>query len=317
MPLVLEPSWVGRRVSVRRVLDHAPDGRPTFGDVVGDLAELDAGAAVVDTRDGLVEVPLALVALARLAPPSTADELALEAVAARGLRPAQTHRLGGWQLRADHGFTRRANSVVPLRAPGTPLEQALAAAHDWYAARGLPLRMHVPIEARRLLDAELAERGWEAEPPVHVFAGRLASLRAPAGQAPPIDIAQAPDDDWLALYRGGSGLAATGRALLTRHDRVGFASVRTGGRTVAVARGTVDDGWLGVMALEVDPEHRRRGLAAAITAALWRWGVAHGAQRSYLQVWADNRPAVRLYEKLGYWVHHDYHCRTEPGAASS
>jgi ribosomal protein S18 acetylase RimI-like enzyme len=322
MPLVLEPSWVGRRVSVRRVLAQAPDGRLTFGDVVGDLVELvgpagrDAQTAVVETRDGLVEVPVALVAAARLAPPSTADELALEAVAARGLRPAETQQLGGWQLRADHGFTRRANSVAPLRQLGMPLDEALGLAHDWYAARGLPLRMHLPVEARRLLDADLGERGWAAEPLVHVFAGRLGSLHAPEGDAAPVEFAGSPDDAWLALYRGGSGLEDTARALLTRHDRVCFASLRIDGRTAAVVRGAVDDEWLGVMALEVDPGYRRRGLAAALMRALWAWGAAHGARRSYLQVWADNAPAVTLYEKLGYWVHHDYHCRTEPEARS-
>jgi GNAT superfamily N-acetyltransferase len=119
----------------------------------------------------------------------------------------------------------------------------------------------------------------------------------------------------LALYREGGGRTAAGRALLTRHDRVGFAALRLDGQTVAVGRGTVDAGWLGVMAVEVDEAYRRHGLATAIMAALWHWGAAHGASRSYLQVWASNAPAVALYEKLGYWVHHDYEHRTEPDSA--
>jgi N-acetylglutamate synthase len=66
--------------------------------------------------------------------------------------------------------------------------------------------------------------------------------------------------------------------------------------------------------VEVDPAHRRRGLGAAVTAALSAWGRDQGATRSYLTVLAENAPALALYEKLGYWVHHDYVCRTEPGA---
>src|SRR5436305_8792085 len=120
MPSVLERSWLGRRVSVRRVIDHAPDGRLTFSDVVGDLVGLDHQTAVIESRAGLIEVPLALVAIARLAAPSTADELGLERIVAAGWRADQTQELGGWLLRASGGFTGRANSVLPLAAPRVP-----------------------------------------------------------------------------------------------------------------------------------------------------------------------------------------------------
>jgi ribosomal protein S18 acetylase RimI-like enzyme len=313
-PLVVEPSWLGRRVSVRRVLDHGAAGRPQFGDVVGDLAGLDAQTAVIDTASGLVEVPLATVALARLAPPSTADELALEAIAAQGLRPAETEQLGGWLLRAHHGFTRRANSVLPLRQLGMPLDAAVDAAARWYAARGLPLRIQVPVEARRLLDAELGERGWPAEAYTHLCVARLDRLPTADATDLPVTVDPLPDRDWLALYRGGAGLDAAARELLVRHDRVGFAGVRVDGRLVAVGRGAVDAGWVGVSAVEVTPGYRRRGLAHAVTLALCRWGAEHGATRSYLQVEADNAAALALYEKLGYWIHHDYHYRSAPGS---
>ena len=105
MPVVLEPSWTGRRVTVRRGVSRTPDGRVQFADVVGDLVGLGGDTAVVDTRDGLVEIDLATVAVAKLAPPSTADELALETIAADGWRAAETEWLGGWLLRATGGFT--------------------------------------------------------------------------------------------------------------------------------------------------------------------------------------------------------------------
>jgi ribosomal protein S18 acetylase RimI-like enzyme len=286
-----------------------------FGDVVGDLVGLDAQTAVVATRHGLVEVDLDRIAIARLVPPSTADELALEAVAARGLRPADEHRLGDWVLRANGGFTHRANSVLPLGRPGRPLDEALAFVHDWYAERELPVQVHLPVESRRLLDAELGERGWPAYQHTRVLVTRLAAP-LPAADAPPVDIATEPDDAWLALYRGGQGSAEPARRLLTRHQTVAFASLRVDGRTVAVGRGAVDDGWLGVMAVEVDPAYRRQGLAVAVMAALCRWGSERDAVRGYLQVSADNAAAIALYEKLGYWVHHDYHYRREPDTGS-
>ncbi|MDQ2796818.1 MAG: GNAT family N-acetyltransferase [Actinomycetota bacterium] len=313
---MIQPSWTGRRVSIRRVVERRSDGHLLFSDVVGDLVGVDAQTAVVDTRSGLVEVPVALISTAKIAPPSTAAELALEAVAAQGLRPAETAQLGGWLLRADHGLTRRANSVLPLKQLGMPLADALDLARDWYAERSLPLWIAAPAEARRLLDAELGERGWRPVDESHVMAARLDQVRRPADPALAV-LDAAPDDDWLTLYRGGAASTAAGRALLTRHDRVAFASIRLGGRTVAVGRGAVDDGWLGVMAVEVDPEYRRQGLAGAIMSALWRWGGEQDAERGYLQVTVENTAAVALYEKLGYWVHHDYRYREDPAAAAA
>jgi ribosomal protein S18 acetylase RimI-like enzyme len=315
MPLVMQPSWVGRRVTVRRIVDRGPEGRTRLSDVVGDLLSIDGDVAVVAARDGLVEVPMTEVAMARVAPPSTADELALEATAAGGWRAEQTGAVGGWMLRANGGFTGRANSVLPQRAPGLPLDEALATARRWYAARGLPLRFQLPIEARRLLDAELGERGWAPSPDVHVLVGRLDALRLPTdieSPEPPVTVEPALTDAWLAVYRSGQADTPAARGVLQRHPRVGFAHLRAGGRIAAVGRGVVDDGWLGVSAVEVVPAQRQRGHAQRIMRALRDWGAEQGAERSYLQVSSENAPALRLYDSLGYWLHHDYRYRTDP-----
>jgi ribosomal protein S18 acetylase RimI-like enzyme len=318
MPFVLEPSWVGRRVSVRRAVGRTPAGHLEFGDVVGDLLALDAERAIVDGRDGPVEVLRAHIAAARVAPPSTADELALEAIMARGWRAPDTAELGGWLLRSAGGFTNRANSALPLRPPGRALAAALDDAHDWYAERGLPLQIQVPVEARRLLDAELAERGWAASPLVLVMAARLdarPTTADPVHAFGPAEVADVPDDGWLSRYRGGAAASTpAARMLLANHDRVGFAAVRVDGSVRAVGRGTVDDEWLGVTAIEVDPAYRRQGLASLVMATVLEWGKAHGALRAHLEVSVDNTPALALYERLGYWTHHSYHYRREPAA---
>jgi ribosomal protein S18 acetylase RimI-like enzyme len=54
--------------------------------------------------------------------------------------------------------------------------------------------------------------------------------------------------------------------------------------------------------VEVDPEHRRRGHAAAIITAMEAELVALGAPRLGLNVFGDNSTARRLYERLGFEV---------------
>ncbi|MEP6599337.1 MAG: GNAT family N-acetyltransferase [Actinomycetota bacterium] len=321
---MLEPAWMGRRVVVRRVVDRDEDGRLRFGDIIGDLVALSGDEATVETRQGGVTVALAHVVAARVVEPSTADILALEATAARGWRAAETEQLGGWLLRANGGVTGRANSVLPLRQPGRPLDEALDAARGWYAKRRLPLRIQLALPARGLLDLALADQGWQASPDVQVLAGRLATLLSRDERAPrtapllprsaeiEVELADTPDDGWLSRYRRGTEQPDV-RDLLSRHDRLAFASARDNGRIVAIGRGVVDDGWLGITGVEVAEGARRLGLATAIMRALWQWAIdVHAATYGYLQVQADDRPAVALYAGLGYWHHHDYRYRTDP-----
>ncbi|MGH8861913.1 MAG: GNAT family N-acetyltransferase, partial [Jatrophihabitantaceae bacterium] len=192
---------------------------------------------------------------------------------------------------------------------------ALTRARAWYQQRGLPLRLLVPSEARRLLDAELGERGWPIEYGARVMAARLDQLHAPVRPDVEVRIDAAPDGAWLARYRDGAGAGDIARGLLTRHDTVGFASVRDGDRCVAIGRATVDDGWLGVTAVEVEPALRRSGLARTVSAALWQWGRDRGATSSYLQVSDGNEAAVAMYTAQGYWVHHNYRYRLDPQSA--
>jgi ribosomal protein S18 acetylase RimI-like enzyme len=94
--------------------------------------------------------------------------------------------------------------------------------------------------------------------------------------------------------------------VLTGHPAVVFASVRSEGRTVAIARAAVDGRWAGLSAVEVVPEARRRGLAIQVTAAALRWAGTSGARHVYLQAELPNDAAVTLYRSLGFAVHHDY-----------
>lgn len=69
----------------------------------------------------------------------------------------------------------------------------------------------------------------------------------------------------------------------------------------------VDGRWAGFAAVEVDPAHRRRGLATTVMAALARRALDEGASAGWLQVEEDNTGARALYAEMGFWAHHAYH----------
>jgi GNAT superfamily N-acetyltransferase len=140
-----------------------------------------------------------------------------------------------------------------------------------------------------------------------------AHVLAPPSPQVEVQLSSRPDDAWLARYREDEGpLPAVAADVLGGHPAVTFASVRADGSCVAIARVAVDGRWGGLFAVEVEPAHRRRGLASAVVQAAVRWAVSQGARRLYLQVRSGNDGAIAMWSRLGFVRHHDYVYWTAP-----
>ncbi|MGQ4386997.1 GNAT family N-acetyltransferase [Streptomyces sp. SAS_270] len=333
---------VGKRVSVRRWNqddEHAVKGE-RFTDTVGVLTSWDDGVLTITRRTGeVVRIAESTLAAGKIVPSAPArrrgpaasyEELAR--IAARAWQPVESERLGAWELRAAAGFTRRANSVLPTGDPGLPLDEALGAVRDWYAARGLPAYIQTATGAegtQELLCAELEARGWVREVTAELWIGALAPLAdKDVGGAPEVVLSRTADEAWLGRYqRKGLGEVAL-RVLAGGSPRsseaesgggpsVWFASVPGdgGGAPVAIGRCVVDGRWAGFAAVEVDPAYRRRGLAGAVMAALARRALDEGASAAWLQVESDNAGARALYSGMGFGAHHTYHHYRAPQAS--
>jgi GNAT superfamily N-acetyltransferase len=246
----------------------------------------------------------------------------LERVMATHWQAPDREPLGDWLLRAAGGFTGRANSALTVGDPGLPVPEAIAAVTAWYAARRLPAAASVAgpsgpplpdVAAHARFGEHFAAAGWRVldSAGALVLTAALEPLqdagpaRLPGGLT--LDLAAEPDPGWLGRYRyRGQHLPPKARELLLSAPEQVFCSIRDGARTVAVARGSLGGGWAGVTAVEVDPDHRRRGLARALLAAIARWGVTGGATSTYLQVGDANAGAIALYLGTGFTVHHRY-----------
>jgi ribosomal protein S18 acetylase RimI-like enzyme len=220
--------------------------------------------------------------LAAVLDPSPTD---LDRLAARAFPAAEEERRGGWLLRADPGEPlRRLNSALPI---GPPLD--IDVVEDFYRSRGLRPRVMVsPEDDLADLDAALAARGFEVEVPADILVGD------------PGEVLERLDGAAHAVVP--TELTGPEPALRSGEEVVQLGAAEGAGRATVV----LQDGWSLILALEVAPSHRRRGIASALVRA---WARVAEGRGLYLQVRQDNHPGHALYESAGFHRSHSYHYR--------
>ena len=243
----------------------------------------------------------------------------LDDLAARSWPALTTAEVDGWRVRLAGGVTQRANSVLPVAAPAD-VPAAIAEVERLYAAHGQQAVFQIGDAALPTdLDAVLAARGYERRSPTEVRTAAVQHVLArTVPDAAPGDmvVAEDPDDAWAALWwgvdsRGGPDQLATGLRILRGAPAL-YGSYRESGEPAAVARLAILDGW-GVLACVVaHPEHRRRGLATAVTRALLSAAAEQGVTTAMLQVVRSNDAARALYDRQGWAVVGGYHYRARP-----
>ncbi len=225
-------------------------------------------------------------------------------------------KIGGWELRASSGYSRRANSVLPIGAPpfGEPsgdLGSAIQSVVDFYRSRGLTACFQVPLPSYSALDAVLDEEGWQSTLAISVQICELGVLASTPQHR--VEITRVPDDEWLALQE--HPLGRDGLAVLTGGNPF-FATIRkvdptTGEEVVAaIGRAATFEGWCGISAIRTATQFQQQGLAKSIIRALAERSLAEGAGRAFLQVSTQNAPALALYDRLGFREHHRYNYRS-------
>ena len=293
---------------VRRVLpgETGPSGGPAMTDVLGVCTAWADGFCVVAPSSGAppVTIRIADIVSGKPVPPRPSPRLRVtprEAqVRAFALFPdlvvTPVPGPSGWLLRSSATATaRRANSVLAF--PTTSYESVAGATASYDVAAVTEVEGHYgrlgkPAVAAVLAESDeqtfLAGLGWVPESHDADTQFQLASVATARRSLRGVD---------------------TDRVVVTVEDGIASASV-PGARGVAAYQ----DDWVGFRGIEVAPEHRRRGLARTVMAALLEWGAERGATTAYLQVLGHNAPALALYEAMGFTTHHAYAYLTPPPA---
>jgi ribosomal protein S18 acetylase RimI-like enzyme len=227
--------------------------------------------------------------------------------------------LDGWVLRFGRGFTKRANSIVPLYASAQPVLDKIRFCEDLYAKEHLKTIFRLTTVCDNApLDELLAERGYAAIEPTLVLAAPLGGRQWNEARG----FQRVAGEAWLAAYAHHAAIPASAQALhamLLRGIRTDhlFGAIVTelaeaASGAAALGLAVLERELVGLFDIVTDPGQRRRGHARELVNSLLAWGTRCGAEYAYLQVVESNAPARALYQELGFTTLYRYWYRVSP-----
>ena len=245
----------------------------------------------------------------------------------------------GWILRFSGGEGYQGNCISPLYLSTRAYEDKIDYCENKFREKGLPCVFKMTPNVPAALDQQLAMRQYELEDKTYIMECSLTSedsLSSEEAQVLPsasptgedgaqennilakteIRLSREIDDSWLEAFLTLEGMdkdicLETARAMLNAirkpvycaalyENETSHGSKADCGRIVGCGLGVVEDNKIGIYDIRVKSSFRQNGIGARICRAIMEEGKKEGAQKAFLHVSASNRPAVRLYQGLGF-----------------
>ena len=248
--------------------------------------------------------------------PQLANIRRIEAASFRSFPAASTHFDGTWAIRLTAAHpAKRLNSISPLD-PGDhkDMERRIGAAEHRFSSFGRPLVFRLSPLAPARLGSYLVDHGWQP------FDESIVMLLNLSGLALDNAVDRVPLKDTGAWVDAFIELSGEDRSLkpglaeiieATEPETGLFVHADMDGRNVSAARCVCDRDLAGLFDIVTREEMRGRGHGRNVVLSALSWARRQGARQAWLQVVAENGPAVHLYESLGfrevyryvYWQH--------------
>ncbi len=240
-----------------------------------------------------------------------------EAVSFRSFPATTTYFNGTWAIRLTAGHpARRLNSINPLD-PGDSwnIARRLEQEVKRFDSFGRPIVFRLTPLAPPSLVSHLDELGW----------GEFGESVVMAVDLDGLDLDNITDrlpykdtghwvDSFLKL-EGESEELKPGmvEVISAAHGRTELFLLEGDDlRPHCVMRMVLDNEVIGLFNIVTDKQHQRKGLATSLLLSAMRWARFEGAQKAWLQVESENKPAISLYQSLGFKEIYRYVYRHPP-----
>jgi ribosomal protein S18 acetylase RimI-like enzyme len=242
-----------------------------------------------------------------------------------GLNALQTQRqlfYDGWVLRVSPGKAKRARSVNAHFASSLPLDVKIAHCEGIYAERELPVLYRItPFVQPAGLERALLASGYQAFETTLVQAAPLDGATLPVSGDASVTLVEPSIDafvDAVAGLRGSpAGQRDAHRERLAHSPLDGRHMIALeDGEPVAAGKTAREGELVGIFDVVTADHARGRGIASMLVARLLARAWERGARVAYLQVDADNAPAIAVYRRYGFSTIYTYHYCGRAGACA-
>lgn len=241
------------------------------------------------------------------------DVLLFQELAHRAWLARDTVVHKGWLVRVSEGVTKRANSVMPISYRGANLEKDISIVYKLYKDNNLPLIFQIPdyFEPPNLVEY-LQNSEFLITDETIVMSTEIEQDNFSLDKDG-FDVVIEHDVDvkwYQALKRladiDSSKLEGFRKIISRTYNEKITCSVMKDNHPVGIVLGVIEKPYIGIFDLVVHLDYRRQGIGEFIMRIMMSYAQKSKLQTMYLQVEANNLPAVKLYKKLNFQERYRY-----------
>ena len=216
----------------------------------------------------------------------------------------------GWVLRFSKGFTKRANSVNPLRKAHMDVVEKITYCENTFLERNLPIIFRItPCASPNNLDEILAFRDYKKIDSTSVLSQHIQEIEYSSTNDELLENCDL--NKWLETFCLLSGYELEDhlvhREILQQIPATCFYTVlHHQDQIVSCGLGVLERDYFGLFDLITTENRRNQGFGRKLISQMLFIAREAGAKYAYLQVMQNNHAARHLYEKLGFQENYNY-----------